>query len=461
MFMCFFFPWNCRTALARLFMGAWNVSKNSQKNQCVFKSQRLRELQIRPSSHLPARDAPKDQKQTCTNSRTHALVFQLRTSGGRKTGFFCKRGFLPLPRTGGFDENGENDECTFCPQKTRGFAPQALENDENDPKWRDMQGSLFAEKPCVRSPENRNKTCTNLHPVVEDSPAKELPAVGSANSGRFWTLQKGEWRVVGVPQKGHRQKEFDQFSSFFGHAYRRAYWETQRKEGFWWTLTGQKFKLNFANFSRQKWPEFGKMRFFTNPLLNAIFPILRPITQKTREGCGCFWGLCGSSGGKLRESPGKNCWNQMLQILGFSGTKKGKTCREPWGQHSRGPCPNLLCGMFFWNRQFSAFSSFSVQHIPVDFSDASGTFSRHFYVRIRFAGLLLRQGEVFPPGFQAKFTRIAKKKSQRFLWGFFFATPTPHMQGRKHEQKIWPQTAESALFLSSYFLPCMWGGRGH
>ena len=27
--------------------------------------------------------------------------------------------------------------------------------------------------------------------------------------------------------------------------------------------------------------------------------------QKTREGCGCFWGLFGSSRGKLRESPGK------------------------------------------------------------------------------------------------------------------------------------------------------------
>ena len=29
------------------------------------------------------------------------------------------------------------------------------------------------------------------------------------------------------------------------------------------------------------------------------------VIQKTREGCGCFWGLCGSSGGKFWENSGK------------------------------------------------------------------------------------------------------------------------------------------------------------
>ena len=44
--------------------------------------------------------------------------------------------------------------------------------------------------------------------------------------------------------------------------------------------------------------------------------------QKTREGCGCFWGLFGGSRGTIRESPGKTAGNvfqnrKMLQILGF------------------------------------------------------------------------------------------------------------------------------------------------
>ena len=34
----------------------------------------VRELQTGPKSPLSARDAPKDQKKSCTNSQTHALV---------------------------------------------------------------------------------------------------------------------------------------------------------------------------------------------------------------------------------------------------------------------------------------------------------------------------------------------------------------------------------------------------
>ena len=75
------------------------------------------------------------------------------------------------------------------------------------------------------------------------------------------------------------------------------------------------------------------------------------LYQKTREGCGCFWGLCGSSGGKFRENSGKiagkifpNC--QMLQILGFRapGTEN---LPETLGPHWTRPCADLPCGMFF------------------------------------------------------------------------------------------------------------------
>ena len=34
-----------------------------------------------------------------------------------KSGALAKRGLCPLRKTGGFDENGENDEWRFYPQK--------------------------------------------------------------------------------------------------------------------------------------------------------------------------------------------------------------------------------------------------------------------------------------------------------------------------------------------------------
>ena len=43
------------------------------------------------------------------------------TNGGlsreEKNGVLAKRGLCPLPKTGGFDENGENDEWTLYPPK--------------------------------------------------------------------------------------------------------------------------------------------------------------------------------------------------------------------------------------------------------------------------------------------------------------------------------------------------------
>ena len=54
------------------------------------------------------------------------------------------------------------------------------------------------------------------------------------------------------------------------------------------------------------------------------------FTQKTREGCGCFWDLLGGSRGKFRESPGKIAGKifpnrEMLQILGFRAPGKADT----------------------------------------------------------------------------------------------------------------------------------------
>ena len=53
------------------------------------------------------------------------------------------------------------------------------------------------------------------------------------------------------------------------------------------------------------------------------------INQKTREGCGCFWGLCGSAGGKFRENSGKitgKIYPESRNALNsrILGTGKGK-----------------------------------------------------------------------------------------------------------------------------------------
>ena len=73
--------------------------------------------------------------------------------------------------------------------------------------------------------------------------------------------------------------------------------------------------------------------------------------QKTREGCGCFWGLCGSSGGKFQENSGKTAGTffpnpEMLRILGFQAPGKANL-PETLGPHWPRPCANLPCGMFF------------------------------------------------------------------------------------------------------------------
>ena len=94
------------------------------------------------------------------------------------------------------------------------------------------------------------------------------------------------------------------------------------------------------------------------------------ISQKTREGCGCFRGQCGSSGGKLRESPGKiagkflpNC--QMLQILGFRAPGK-ENLPGTLGCHSRDLVPTFRAGCFLKSTvpAFSSFSEFHPRTIP-------------------------------------------------------------------------------------------------
>ena len=64
------------------------------------------------------------------------VVLRVDSRGGTN-GVFGKPCFCPLPKTGRLDENGENDEFAFYPQKqikkkNLGFAPQTPENDEND-----------------------------------------------------------------------------------------------------------------------------------------------------------------------------------------------------------------------------------------------------------------------------------------------------------------------------------------
>ena len=55
----------------------------------------------------------------------------MNSSRGGTNRVFGKPCLCPLPKRGRFDENGENDEFAFYPLKTRVFAPQTPENNEN------------------------------------------------------------------------------------------------------------------------------------------------------------------------------------------------------------------------------------------------------------------------------------------------------------------------------------------
>ena len=67
--------------------------------------------------------------------------------------------------------------------------------------------------------------------------------------------------------------------------------------------------------------------------------IIQDKTQKTREGCGCFWGLCRSSAGKFRENSEKiaGIFPESRNALnsGIRGTRKSKPAANigpalPW-----------------------------------------------------------------------------------------------------------------------------------
>ena len=87
-----------------------------------------------------------------------------------------------------------------------------------------------------------------------------------------------------------------------------------------------------------------------------------PFVQKTREGCGCFRGLCRSSAGKFRENSGKIAGKlfpdrEMLRILGFRAPGKANL-PGTLGRHCRDLVPTFRAGCFF-KSTVPAFSSFS------------------------------------------------------------------------------------------------------
>ena len=84
--------------------------------------------------------------------------------------------------------------------------------------------------------------------------------------------------------------------------------------------------------------------------------------QKTREGCGCFRGLCRSSAGKFRENSGKIAGKifpnrEMLQILGLRAPGKANL-PETLGPHCRDLVPTFRAECFL-KATVPAFSIFS------------------------------------------------------------------------------------------------------
>ena len=98
------------------------------------------------------------------------------------------------------------------------------------------------------------------------------------------------------------------------------------------------------------------------PSMEQPEPVMKFLTQKTREGCGCFRGLFGGSRGKLRESPGKIAGKifpnrEMLQIPGFRAPGKANL-PGTLGPHCRDLVPTFRAGCFL-KSTVPAFSSFS------------------------------------------------------------------------------------------------------
>ena len=62
-------------------------------------------------------------------------------------------------------------------------------------------------------------------------------------------------------------------------------------------------------------------------------------SQKTQEGCGCFWGLCRSFIGQFQENSWKKIPTcEMLQFLGFRALGKAKTCRKHFRRTLKSQC---------------------------------------------------------------------------------------------------------------------------
>ena len=118
-------------------------------------------------------------------------------------------------------------------------------------------------------------------------------------------------------------------------------------------------------------------------------PRWRRRTQKTREGCGCFWGLCRSSGGKFRENSRKIAGKifpnrQMQQILGFRAPRKANL-PGTLGPHCRDLVPTFRAGCFL-KLAVPAFSSLSAGHRVGSSSTRCGSMSLvSFPVNLLFA----------------------------------------------------------------------------
>ena len=96
-------------------------------------------------------------------------MWRKRNNLGRTNGVLAKRGLCPLPKTGGFDENGENDEWTLCPQKNKGLRPLKTTKMTKMTKIAGVTHAktLFAKDPAFAPPtimKTRKKNATDIKP---------------------------------------------------------------------------------------------------------------------------------------------------------------------------------------------------------------------------------------------------------------------------------------------------------
>ena len=101
--------------------------------------------------------------------------------GRQKVFFFAKWGLWPLPKTTGFDDNGDDDEWAFCPQKQGLCSSDPREQRTWRKWWVSRTQDLFAKNPASLNKESRPF-------FLGDNSISSFPSFSSLSDCSIWFI---------------------------------------------------------------------------------------------------------------------------------------------------------------------------------------------------------------------------------------------------------------------------------